>query len=140
MTAATSSSVSRAAASSTSSDDRFISDQDSPSSSLQARRAGGMLLSVRLSHRIVKISASSRMALMRPYHPPIARTVLGSLTPVLTTTLSPIAQLLLFFVLPTFKHARTRLSYSEVSMVLILHPFTFLQKASSRLSPILLSA
>ncbi len=60
-----------------------------------------MLLSVRLSHRIVRISAPSRMALMRPCHPPIARPVSGSVTPGLTTTLSPMAQCLLFIVLPT---------------------------------------
>src|SRR6266851_4636761 len=100
MAAATSSSVSRAAASSTSSGDRFISDQDSPSSSLQARKDGGMLFRVRLSHWIVRISTSSRRALMRPCHPPIARPVSGSVTPGLTTTLSPMAQLLLFIVLP----------------------------------------
>src|SRR5713226_5734288 len=100
MVAATSSSVSRASAGSTSSGNRFISDQDSPSSSLQAMCACGMLFSVRLSHWIVRISASSRIALMRPCHPPISRPVSGSVTPGLTTTLSPIVQFLLFIVLP----------------------------------------
>src|SRR5712691_8788850 len=64
--------------------------------------AGGILFSVRLSHWIVKISSASKMALMRPCHPPISRPVSGSLTPCLTTTLSPMVQFLLCIALPIF--------------------------------------
>src|SRR5258708_20 len=130
MVATTSALVSRAVAGPTSSGDRFISDQDSPSSSLQARRAGGMLFSVRLSHWMVRICASSRMALMRPCHPLISRPVSGSVTSGLTTTLSPMVQFLLFIVLlPTFQYAHTRISCSEVEVLLTLCALTFLLEA-----------
>src|SRR6266849_5811032 len=43
-----------------------------------------------------RISASPSMAPMRPCHPPISRLVSGSVTPGLTTTLSPMVQFLLF--------------------------------------------
>src|SRR6266700_1914219 len=54
-----------------------------------------MLFSVRLSHWTASRSSWSSSAMRRPCHPLRALLVTGSVTPGLTTTLSPIAQLLL---------------------------------------------
>src|SRR5450755_2996530 len=95
MVAGTSSSRSRAAVGSTSRAANRIADQDTPHSSWPRMSGGGMLFSVRLSHWTASRSPWSSSAMRRPCHPPRALPVTGSVTPGLTTTLSPIAQLLL---------------------------------------------
>src|SRR5450755_3882940 len=49
---------------------------------------------------MARVPISSKIALMRPCHPPMLRPVSGSVTSGLTTTLSPFVQFLLSIFLP----------------------------------------